>query len=131
MQYEDGSWGFPTARDVLSNHGPHMRVTYVNDHLAALLEYDANPQLHRIAQDDVDVRCDRDWWRKRRLEEDVSIEEILQEMPAKNSLQGKVDREFLDADENMPSYCRNQRALFSLEADRDEWKKWPAPYARS
>jgi hypothetical protein len=124
MQYEDGSWGFPTARDVMSNSGPHMQVTYMNDHLAALLEYDANPQLHRVATDDVDIRCDRELWQRHRHLENASREKVLREMPPKNSLQGQVDRDdFLEADINMPSYCRNQRSLFTLEEDREEWKR--------
>ena len=116
----------------------------MNDHLASLLEYDANPQLHRMATDDVDVRCDRDWWRRerRKLEEseDVdastsTIQEILMEMPAKNSLQGTVDPNFEavedDKGENhssqssLPSNCQSTKhqTLFTLEADRDEWQR--------
>lgn len=124
MQYEDGSWDFPSVRDVLSNDGPHMRVTYMNDHLASLLDYDANPQLFQIADDDVDIRCDRDSWRRRHLREDDDDTYTSEaDMPAKNSLKGDVERDFLEEGvDERPNSCKHN-TLFTLEEDRVEWKR--------
>jgi hypothetical protein len=123
IQYEDGSWDYPTVRDVMSNDGPYMRVTYMNDHLASLLDFDANPRLFQLAQDDVDVRCDRDAWRKRKLNGVVNETGASDEMPAKNSLKGDVDRDFLkDGVDERPSSCRHN-TLFTLQEDREEWER--------
>jgi hypothetical protein len=120
MEYEDGSWGYPTVRDVMSNDGPHMHVTYMNDHLASLLDYDPNPRLFQLAEDDVDVRCDRDNWRKRKLNKDF---DYTDDMPAKNSLRGDVDRDFLvEGIDERPASCRHN-TLFTLAEDREHWKQ--------
>ncbi|KAL3924564.1 MAG: hypothetical protein SGILL_000974 [Bacillariaceae sp.] len=122
--------------DVMSNERSNMQVTYMNDHLASLLGYDANPSLHQMATDDVDVQCDRDWWRKaRKLEsQNVSAEAELDaaSFPARNSLRGEIDRDFWEEDDNidnknnhlLPSSCRSHSsALFTLEEDRQEWQR--------
>lgn len=124
MEYEDGSRGYPTARDVMSNLGPYMHVTYMNDHLASLLGYDANPQIFQLAVDDVDVRCDRDEWRKRKLNQDTHVNETdILHMLARNSLRGDVDREFLkEGADQRPASCRHN-SLFTLQEDREEWHR--------
>ena len=62
MEYEDGSWDYPTVREVLSNDSDLMSVRYMNDRLATLVpDYSPNRRLIEEAEGDVGVRCDRDW----------------------------------------------------------------------
>jgi hypothetical protein len=121
IEYEDGSRDYPTVRDVMSNHGPYMHVTYMNDHLAYLLDYDPNPRLFQLAEDDVDVRCDRDNWRNRKLNRDI---DEIEGVTAKNSLRGDVIQNIFKegVDDERPTSCRNN-ALFTLEEDREQWKQ--------
>lgn len=69
MELSSGSWGIPTVRDVLSNDSYGMSVRYQNDYLASLMpDYEPNPRLFQEAPNDVDIRCDRDTWRRRTLD---------------------------------------------------------------
>jgi hypothetical protein len=120
IEQGDGSWDYPTVRDVMSNLGPRMYVTYMNDHLSPLLDYDPNPRLFQIAEDDVDVRCDRDVWRQRKLNHDFDYTE---DMPWRNSLRGNVDQDFLkEGVDERPSSCRHN-TLFTLREDRMKWEQ--------
>ncbi|KAG7365370.1 tyrosinase central domain containing protein [Nitzschia inconspicua] len=124
MQCEDGSWGYPTVRDVMSNDGPYMHVTYMNDHLASLLDSEPNPRLFQVAEDDVDIRCDRDRWRKRKLNHvDSNETTATMEMLPKNSLKGNINQDFfVEGVDQRPRSCRHN-TLFTLEEDRDEWRR--------
>jgi hypothetical protein len=122
MSYEDGSRDFPTPRDLLSNDSPYMSVRYMNDHLASLLDYEANPRIIVPATDDVDVKCDRDGWR-RKLNEGMDPEDVDESLllPFRNSLRGDVEESnFLT--EDAPRACQ-QKTHFTLQEDREEWER--------
>ncbi|KAL3914812.1 MAG: hypothetical protein SGILL_005943 [Bacillariaceae sp.] len=128
MEYEDGSWDFPTVREVLSNDSDLMSVRYMNDRLATLLPgYQPNRRLIEESEGDVGVRCDRDWWRKLKSTNgaETSPEESLEE----NALQGEIttDEDFLEAAKateknNLPASCQQMNS-FTLKEDREEWDR--------
>jgi len=129
MRYEDGSRDHPTPRDVMSNDGPVISVTYMNDHLASLIpDYDANPRLIQTAYDDVDIKCDRDDWRRRKLQKGTASAERrgreTDDVPFRNSLRGDVTQDFVKADgtDDRPNSCQ-QNNFFTLQEDREEWDR--------
>jgi hypothetical protein len=143
MQYEDGSLAYPTARDVLSNDNPNFHVKYQNDFLASLLPgYEPNPRLFQVAEDTVDIQCDRDeWWKKSRklldlLDDDNNNDNSDRNIPdgstspeenrsvefsyaKKSSMKGLVNS---TNKQEYPTTCQ-QRNFFTRQEDRDEWDR--------
>jgi hypothetical protein len=125
MQYEDGTWDYPTAREVLSNDGDMMSVRYMNDRLATLVPgYQPNRRLIEASEGDVGVRCDRERWR--RLKSGDAVGEPLADPLEENSLHGQptTEQDFLETsmNEDKPSSC-HQLNFFTLPEDRDEWDR--------
>jgi hypothetical protein len=134
LEYEDQSMGFPTPRDLLSNDSPYMSVKYMNDHLASLIsDYDPNPNLVEAATDNVNVKCDRDNWRKLKTlnvaddegnaneKKDGNFGDLL----GRNALRGNnlfawqtsPDNNTLD---DLPAACKQQN-FFTRKEDQEEW----------
>jgi hypothetical protein len=98
-----------------------MQVRYLNDHLASLLDYEPNARLIVPATDDVEVKCDRDGWRRKTNEETVNDDTENSLLSSKNSLRGDATTSnFLK--ENVPTSCE-QKVRFTLQEDQDEWER--------
>lgn len=132
MEYTDGSLDFPTPRDVLSNDGPNFRVKYQNDYLASLVPgYEPNPRLFQVADDDVDIQCDRNEWRRKLRylhslgESNFEGLELKMKQEALSGKRSSVRGIVINVSGGNPEYptsCQ-QRNIFTRQEDREQWDR--------
>jgi hypothetical protein len=122
MEYEDGTLGYPTVREVLSLDSNVMSVRYMNDRLVSMIpDYQPNRKLFEAAESNDDaVRCDRN--RRRELQEqDGTSEESTRQRMQQNLLRGQLTfKEYFL--ESQTSTCQ-QLNTFTLEEDREDWNR--------
>jgi hypothetical protein len=118
MEYEDGTLGYPTVREVLSLDSSVLSVRYMNDRLATMIpDYQPNHRLFQSAEsNDNLVRCNRN--RRREMNEQDGTGEELTGLQ-QNMLRGQltIKDEYI---ESTTSICQ-RRNTFTLQEDREDW----------
>jgi hypothetical protein len=122
MEYEDGTLGYPTVREVMSLDSNVMSVRYMNDRLASMIpDYQPNRRLFETAEsNDNLVRCDRNR-RRELIEQDVSKEGLTGQILQQNMLRGQLSNKD-DLVESKTTACQRFNT-FTLQADQEDWDR--------
>lgn len=124
MQYDDGSWNYPTVRELISMDSSVMSIRYMNDRLVSMIpQYSPNPRwFEASSRADIPVRCIRNGRRElQEKDEDSGLEKVIRHDSLRGPMKHNNAESFL-ADNNKPATCQ-QINTFTLREDREEWDR--------